>query len=165
MTWIRPSYKMKSQPSGPTIVSFTDGTDEEIAAMLEAYYNDELTWEEMGWAIGDTRKIHLNSFQAPNPNSSQTWAAQDITVVIVAHDHTDLATAINGHTKACITVQTRETLSGTSAGSQGTIYVDGNAAKDTKFTKWSNLFMRTYLNSKALEAIRYSTGKGSDTSF
>lgn len=152
MTWIRPSYKMESpEPSGPTIVSFTDGTDEEIAAMLEAYYNDELTWEEMGWAVGDTRKIHLNAMQAPN--SSQTWAAQDITVVIVAHDHTNLATSINGHTKACITVQTRETLSGTSAGTQGTIYVNGDSSYDTSFTKWSNLYMRTYLNSKVWGAF------------
>jgi len=154
MTWIRPSYKMENpQPSGPTIVSFTDGTDEEIAAMLEAYYNDELTWEEMGWAVGDTRKIHLNSMTAPTPDSSQTWRAQDITVVIVAHNHTNLATAINGYTKACITVQTRETLSGTSAGKQGSIYINGSSDNDTKFKKWSNLYMRTYLNDKVWGAF------------
>ena len=154
MTWIRPSYKMENpQPSGPTIVSFADGTDEEIAAMLEAYYNDELTWEEMGWAVGDTRKIHLNAFNAPKPNSSQIWKAQDITVVIVAHDYTYLLIPVNGHDKACITVQTRETLSGTSAGTQGTIYVNGDSSYDKTFKKWSALYMRTYLNDKVLGAF------------
>lgn len=137
------------------IVSFTNGTDEQIAAMLEAYYNDELTWEDMGWSVGDTRLIHLNAMQAPNPNSSNTWAAQDITVVIVDHDHTDLATPINGHTKACITVQTRECLNNNTqeVNQSGHIYVNGDSSYDKTFTKWSNLYMRTYMNDKVLGAI------------
>lgn len=141
-------------PENLKIVSFTTGTDEEIAAMLDAYYNDKITWEDMGWAVGDTRLIHLNAFNAPSPNSSSTWAAQDITVVIIDHDHTTLETPINGHTKACITVQTREMLSGTSAGSAGTIYIDGSSSKDTYFTKWGYpLYMRTYLNDKVWGAF------------
>lgn len=138
-----------------TIVSFASGTDAEIKAMLDAYYADELSWNDMGWAVGNTRKIHLNAMTAPNPNSSNTWAAQDITVVIVAHDHTDLATAVNGHTKACITVQCRECLNNMSSGNDGTngIYVNGDSAYDTTFTKWSSLYMRTYMNSTVWGAI------------
>lgn len=109
----------------------------------------------MGWEVGNTRKIHLNAMTAPNPNSSNTWAAQNITVVIVAHDHTDLATAVNGHTKACITVQCREVLNNCTAAynDAGHIYVNGDSAKDMSFTKWSNLYMRTYLNSTVWGAI------------
>lgn len=137
------------------LVSFADGTDAEIADMLEAYYNDEYTWEELGWAVGDTRVIHLDVFNAPSPNSSSTWLAQDITVVIVDHDHTTLETPINGHTKACITVQTKEVLSGTSTGSAGTIYVDGSSSIDTSFKKWGYpLYMRTYLNDKVWGAFQ-----------
>jgi len=137
-----------------TIVSFASGTESEIKAMLDAYYANELAWEDMGWEVGNTRKWHLNAMQAPNPNSSNTWAAQDITVVIVAHDHTDLATAVNGHTKACITVQCRECINNGS-GNDGTngIYVSGDSAKDMSFTKWSNLYMRTYMNSTVWGAI------------
>lgn len=137
------------------IVSFADGTDAEIKAMLDAYYADKLTWEEMGWAVGDTRKIHLDAMQAPNPNSSQTWAAQDITVVIVDHDHTDLATPINGHNKACITVQTREVLNNntSSYNTSGHIYINGDSSYDMTFTKWSNLYMRTYMNDKVWGAF------------
>lgn len=136
------------------IVTFANGTDAEIKAMLDAYYADEITWAEMGWAVGDTRTIHLNSRSAPNPNSDITLAAEDITVVIVGHDHHDLATAINGHTKACISVQFREALGSTAHnGKDGTIYVNGDSSNDMTFTKWSNLYMRTYLNSTLLGAI------------
>ena len=154
------------------IVTFTDGTDEQIAAMLEAYYNDEITWSEMGWAVGDTRIIHLNSMTAPNPNSSSTWSAQNIAVTIVDHDHHTLATAINGHTKACISVQTREVLNNNTSGynAAGHIYVNGDSAYDTTFTKWSSLYMRTYMNSTVLDAFTYSvnssgTALGNGTSF
>lgn len=139
---------MSGGGGGTKIVSFADGTDAEIKAMLDAYYEDKLTWEDMGWAVGDTRLIHLDAMQAPNPNSSSTWAAQDITVVIVAHDHTDLVTAINGHTKACITVQTREVMNNntSSYNTSGHIYVNGDSSYDKTFIKWSNLYMRTYMN-------------------
>ena len=142
-------------PGTVTIVPWSTGTDAEIQAMLDAYYADKLTWAEMGWAIGDTRIIHLSAMQAPNPNSSSTWAAQDITVVIVAHDHNDLATPINGHTKACITVQTREVMNNnTSAYNQaGHIYVNGDSSYDMTFTKWSDLYMRTYMNSVVFNAF------------
>lgn len=149
------------------IVTFEDGTDDEIAAMLDAYYNNKITWQDMGWAIGNTRKIHLDPIAAPNGDSG-TWAAQDITVVIVAHDHTDLPTDINNHSKACITVQMKETISKTD-GTGGTIYIDGNSGTDMSFTKWANLYMRTYLNGAVLNSITYSkknsAALGSNTSF
>ena len=146
MAWFKTATSNEGEGGGVEIVTFADGTDEQIIAMLDAYYNDQLSWDDMGWAIGDVRTIHLDSMQAPNPNSSQTWNSQDIALVIVDHDHTDLATSINGHTKACITVQTRETL-GSAGGMQGNIYINGDSSYDTTFTKWSNLYMRTYLNS------------------
>ena len=137
------------------VVPFSTGTDEQIKTMLDAYYANKLTWSEMGWAIGDTRTISLASMQAPNPNSSNTWAAQDITVVIVAHDHTDLATPINGHTKACITVQTREVLNNNTSGynQAGHIYINGTTGRNMTFTKWSNLYTRIYLNDKVWGAF------------
>lgn len=154
----KPWYK-----KGGKVASFADGTDAEIAAMLQAYYNNELTWQEMGWAVGDTRKIHLNQFACPAPWSNVSINAQEITCVIVDHDHTPLATPINGHTNACITVQFREALG--SSKYNGQIYVDGSESLDTSFTKWSSLYMRTYINNTLLGAFSYSTDKGSGTSF
>lgn len=134
---------------------FATATDIQLKAMLDAYYADEITWAEMGWNVGDTRLIHLNSMTAPSPYSGN-WDAQDITVVIVAHDHTDLATPINGHTKACITVQTREVMNNCTASENDTahhIYYDGTSSKVTSFIKWSNLYLRTYLNNTVFGAI------------
>lgn len=147
--------KTVTEPKILKIVSFSTGTDEEIAAMLDAYYADEITWEEMGWSIGDTRTISLAQMSCPNPNSSSSLSATNITVVIVDHDHTDLATPINGHTKACITVQTRECIGSCDSfdGINGTIYINGDSSYDTTFTKWSNLYMRTYLNDKVWGAF------------
>ena len=138
------------------IVTWAAGTDAEIANMIEAHYADEIDISDY-WSVGDTRLIHLNSMQAPNPNSSETLPAQDITVVIVAIDHNNLAEAINGHTKAAITVQTREVLHEHPKNTETTgingIYVNGTSSVDTTFNKWSDLYMRTYLNSIVLGAI------------
>lgn len=91
-------------------VPFSTGTDAEIAAMLDAHYNGEIDIEDY-WSVGDTRKIHLNSVSNPNVDkSSYPWPAQDITIVITAMKHHDLANSINGKTKAAITCQTRETI-------------------------------------------------------
>ena len=49
------------------IVTFADGTDEEIAAMLEAHYAGDIDIEDY-WNVGDTRKIHLNGIASPNEN-------------------------------------------------------------------------------------------------
>ena len=154
MSWFKTATP-KKMGGGVEIVTFADGTDEQIEAMLDAYYAGDLTWEDMGWAVGDTRLIHLDAMACPNPNSSSTLAAQDITVVIIGHDHTDLATPINGVNKACITVQTKECIGpcDSNNGIDGTIYVKGNNAKDTTFAKWSNLYMRTYLNSTVWGAM------------
>ena len=131
---------------------FATASEAELLTVLEAHYYDKINLANY-WSVGDTRKISLSSMQAPNPYSSQTWAAQDITVTILDFDHTDLATPINGHTKAAITLQTKEVLSGTAAGTAGVIHVNGDSSSDMSFTKWSNLYMRTYLNDKVWGAF------------
>ena len=155
MAWYPTLMNNEGGGDAVEIVTFESGTDEQIAAMLNAYYNDQLSWQDMGWSVGDTRKIHMSTLDKPNPNSSSSLADTDITLVIIGHDHTDLATSINGHDKACITVQTRECIGslGSWDGTEGSIYIDGSSSKDTSFTKWSNLYMRTYLNNKVLGAI------------
>lgn len=131
---------------------FATASEAELLTVLEAHYYDKINLANY-WSVGDTRKISLSSFAGPNPNSSETWAAQDITVTILGFDHTDLVTPINGHTKAAITLQTKELLSGTAAGTAGVIYVNGDSSYDMSFTKWSNLYMRTYLNDKVWGAF------------
>ena len=134
--------------------SFAAATDAQVSQMVALHYQDQIDLSTI-WSVGDTRKLSLSSMQAPNPNSSQTWAAQDITITILDFNHTDLATPINGHTKAALTLQTREVLNNNSQGynQAGHIYVNGDSSNDMTFTKWSNLYMRTYMNDKVFNAF------------
>lgn len=145
--------KTMTVPSEVQVPSFANATWEQIGKIVTAYYNDKISDLSNYWAVGDTKIISLSAMQAPNPNSSDIWLAQDIVITILGFDHTDLATPINGHTKSAITLQTREVLSGTAAGTAGTIYVNGDSSYDSTFTKWSNLYMRTYLNDKVWGAF------------
>ena len=144
-------------PDLPDLVPFESGSDEQIAAMLEAYYNNELSWEDMPWSVGDTRKIHLNAMTAPNPNSSVTLPELDITVVIIDHEHTDLPYPKRGRDKACITLQTREVLHSYNSKSAQrlyrSIYINGSDTYITSFQQWDQLYMRTYLNDKVFGAF------------
>lgn len=63
-----------------TIVSFADGTDEEVAAMMDAAKNGSIDLQtDGGWKVGDTRTIHISAFiGGGNVNNAE----QDIDIVI-----------------------------------------------------------------------------------
>lgn len=130
------------------IVTFENGTDDQIAAMLEAHYNGDIDIADH-WSVGDKRKIHLN--QVANPKGSgSAWAAQDITIVITAIKHHDLATPINGKTKAAITCQTRECVNNNTAddNQDGHIYpnLTSIASNLPVWASSSPIGMRTWAN-------------------
>lgn len=149
MLILKTMSKVAPPPPPYSVPSWTTGSDEEIIEALNKHYNDEIDDLLEYWSVGDVRVIHLNSMAAANPNSSVTMPAQDIVAVIVAKNHTNLATPINGHTKAAITVQVRECLHNITQvdDEAGCIYINGDSSPDMSFTKWSSLYMRTYLNS------------------
>ena len=131
------------------IVSFHDGTDKEIAAMLDAHYSGRINIEDY-WKVGDTRIIHLNSVASPQKNIwTNTWAAQDITVVITALNHHDLKEKIGIRDKAAITVQTREVMNNlgkTDGNENGCVCINLSNDSDTTFMKWANLPLRIWMN-------------------
>ena len=90
------------------IVTFADGTDEEISAMLEAHYQGKIDIEDY-WSVGDTRVVHINAIPSDS-NNTISHVAQDITMVIIGINHDDLQEQIGIRTKAAITVQCRECL-------------------------------------------------------
>lgn len=130
------------------IVTFADGTDAQIKAMLDAHYNGEIDIADY-WTVGNTRKISLNAITVSD-GGNRSWAAQDITIVITAMKQHDLATPINGITKAAITCQTRECVNNLTAASNtnGHISWDMTRAEVTDNTKvhWSGIALRTFCN-------------------
>ena len=89
------------------IVAFSTGTDEEIAAMIEAHYNNKINIADY-WAVGDMRTVHLSAMAATGVDESHR--AQDVQFVILGFEHDDLVTEINGHSKAAVSVGLKDCL-------------------------------------------------------
>lgn len=92
---------------GLKIVTFADGTDAEIAKMIESHYAGKINIGDY-WAVGDKRTIHHNAMTATDV--SESHKENDYAYVIIGIEHDDLVTAINGKAKAAITIQTERML-------------------------------------------------------
>ena len=95
---------VKTTPKALEIVSWANGTDAQITAMLEAHYAGDIDVSTI-WAVGDIRKVSLSSMAATGVGESH--ATQEVELVIIDFKHDDLA---NGG-KAAVTVQQRDSLS------------------------------------------------------
>lgn len=99
--------RLIGEPEDLKIVAFADGTDAEIEKMIEAHYAGKINIGDY-WAVGDKRTIHHNAMAATGV--SESHKANDYIYVIIGIEHDDLVTAINGKTKAAITIQTERML-------------------------------------------------------
>ncbi len=63
-----------------SIVSWSNGTDDEIAAMLDAHYNGDINIHDY-WKVGDERTIHLSAMEKSSVQESHI--EQDVTMVLV----------------------------------------------------------------------------------
>lgn len=99
--------RLLGEPGELKIVTFADGTDAEIARMIKAHYAGKINISDY-WAVGDKRTIHHNAMDATGV--SESHRANDYAYVIIGIEHDDLVTAINGKTKAAITIQTERML-------------------------------------------------------
>lgn len=137
------------------IVAFATGTDEEIAKMIEAHYNNKINIADY-WAVGDMRTVHLSAMAATGVRESHR--EQDVQFVIGDFDHDDLTTPINGHTKAAVTLLQKDCLMDASNASNP---VDGNGntengymnSTDTNICGWKNCARRTWCNSVYFNAL------------
>lgn len=99
--------RLLGEPEDLKIVTFADGTDAEITKMIEAHYAGKINIGDY-WAVGDKRTIHHNAMSATGV--SESHKANDYVYVIIGIEHDNLVTAINGKTKAAITIQTERML-------------------------------------------------------
>lgn len=135
------------------IVTFADGTDNEIAAMLRAHYNNKLNIADY-WAIGDKRKVTLSSMLATGV--SEAHREQTVEFVIVDFDHDDLVTSINGHTKAAVTLMQLNCLCTSISDSFKNNEAGYMNSTNTEFISWSTCARRTWCNSVYLNALPYN---------
>ncbi len=73
------------------IVSWEDGTDEQIAAMVAAADAGQIDLSDY-WKAGDTRTVHLSAMPGSVPDASESHAAQDVQMVLTDPGHYTLAT-------------------------------------------------------------------------
>lgn len=133
---------------GLKIVTFANGTDEEILAMVQAHYANKINISDY-WAVGDTRSVALSAMSATGVGESHR--AQTVQFVIGGFNHDDLTTPINGHTKAAVTLLQKDCLMDASNASNP---VNGGGNKengymnstDTNAGGWKNCARRTWCN-------------------
>ena len=137
------------------IVAFSTGTDEEIAAMVEAHYNNKINIADY-WAVGDMRTVHLSAMAATGVGESHR--AQDVQFVIGDFEHDDLTTPINGHSKAAVTILQKDCLMD-AANASNPVNGGGNTengymnSANTNSGGWKNCARRTWCNNVFFEAL------------
>lgn len=147
--------RLLGEPTELKIVTFADGTDEEIAKMVQAHYNDKINISDY-WAVGDTRSVSLSAMSATGVGESHR--AQTVQFVIGDFNHDDLTTPINGHTKAAITLLQKDCLMDAANASNP---VDGehNAengymnSTNTNVGGWKSCARRTWCNNVYFNAL------------
>lgn len=125
---------------GTKIVTFADGTDEEISAMIQAHYENKINISDY-WAVGDIRSVSLSAMSATGVGESHS--AQTVQFAIADFDHDDLTTAINGHSKAAVTLTQVHSLN-----TKG--YMNSS---NTNSGGWTSCARRTWCNNVYYNAL------------
>lgn len=101
-----------------TIVPFSTGTDEEIAALIDAARAGKVDLQtEAEWAVGDTRTISIGAF---TDGANISHAAQDIDIVITSFDeYMESGNLFQFDFKDTLATTTRMNNSGTNLGGYG----------------------------------------------
>lgn len=113
--------------NGIELVPFSTGSDDQIISIINGYYNDLLTFDDIRtvWFIGDSRKIGISEIAPFYPSEisitegrenayMESYESQTIKVRIMDFLYDDLCEPINGHNKALITVMQVDELKGAS---------------------------------------------------
>ena len=118
------TYKLRTIPTpsktvaGIPMVSFSYGTDEQIAAMIDAARQGTVNLQtDGGWRVGDMRKIHVDAWTGGN---SVAHAAQDLFIVISQFgDYNNCGCLFQFDFVDCCTGKQRMNSSNTTSGGYG----------------------------------------------
>ena len=144
MSWI-PSYKKPGDDDELKIVTWSDGTDEQIVAMVQAHYDGLLDLHDY-WAVGDERVVSLSAMSATGVGESHV--AQDITMVLMHVGGKELVEPIGDITECAFIVgQKKSFANGTS---YETGYMNSTA---TNQGSWDGCARRTWCNNVYYNAI------------
>ena len=123
--------------NGTKIVSWKDGSWEDIANMIEAHYNGYIDITDY-WSNGDTKRVQLNAINSGTTGESQSAQYIDLTIIDSAHD--DLVKPINGVHKAALTIHSKFCL-----GTTGYMY---SSFAGASYSLWKDSLRRTWCNNE-----------------
>lgn len=118
------------------LVPWSTATEEEIATMVNAYYNDEISLDDVKsvWSVGDSRTMQLSAMAATYVGESHE--AQTVELTIIGFNHDELTRSVNDKINALVTVQLKNCLNNTGyMNSTNTISGSWGACKRRK---WCN---------------------------
>lgn len=119
--------------SSSQIVTWANGTDEQIAAMLDAHYAGKINIHDY-WKVGDERTVHLSAMGAGAVG--ETHVAQNVTMVLMNAGGKTLVEPINGVSECAFIVGQKNCLIQTG-------YMNPT---DTNSGGWNSSKRRTWCN-------------------
>lgn len=136
----------KPSGGGVKIVTWADGTDEEIVAMVEAADRGEISLADH-WKVGDERTVHLSAMAATGVGESHV--AQDVTMVLMNVGGKTLANATaSGKTECNFIVGMKNGLANGTDGEYGYMNMP-----NTNIGGWDSCARRTWCNNVFRNAI------------
>ena len=148
----------------PLLVAWSSGTDAQITAMINGYYEGTLTLQEIQsvWSVGDVRNVNISAIAASGGSEATAWSvgeshrAQTVQAQIIDFDHDTLVNAINEKTKALVTIDLKNVLRDASVsdtdGANNTEIGYMNA-DNTNVGGWNNCPRRLWCNNGFYQAL------------
>ena len=138
------------------LVSWSSGTDDQIGAMIDAYYAGTATLAQIKsvWSVGDVRTVTLSAMSATGVGESHR--SQSVEMQIIDFDHDTLTTSQGGKTKALITIDLKNCLRDASVSDTGG---SGNTehgymnSSNTNAGGWTSCARRTWCNNVYYNAL------------
>ena len=154
-------YKLRTNPtpartvSGVEIVSWTWGTDAQVAAMITAARNGTIDLQtDGGWKVGDVRLAQISAFQSGNVNH----AAQTVALVISDFaEYEGCGNVMQFDFLDCLAAGNRMNSSNTNAGGYGAteMYSTTLPALEAALPSWLRGLLKTF-------SVKSSAGGQSD---
>ena len=155
-------YKLRTNPtpartvSGVEIVSWTWGTDEQVAAMLTAARSGTIDLQtDGGWKVGDVRLVQISAFTSGNVNH----AAQTVALVISDFaEYEGCGNVMQFDFLDCLAAGNRMNSSNTNAGGYGESEMKTVTlpALEAALPSWLRGLLKTF-------SVKASAGSQSDT--
>lgn len=128
------------------IVTWANGTDAEIVAMVEAADNGDINLADY-WSVGDERIVNLSAMSATGV--SESHVAQSVTFVLMHAGLYDLTSAVaSGRTKCSFIVGMKNCLS-----EEGYVKASTSGGEATYIGSWKESNRRTWCNNVFRNAI------------